>query len=209
MKSLERLAALLFGLAFLGLALAVAIETILRKVFNTSLQGVDELGGYVLAVGAGLSFAIALLSRAHIRIDIVHDHLPRNLRVLMNILAIPALAACAVSVLVMGWIALQDTISYNATAQTPWATPLRYPQTLWVIALATFALFAVVEALGLFRLIATGRFDEIDQRYGPRGTKDEVADELADIKARGVVISDAQLIPTASANTATKSEQAS
>lgn len=187
MKSLERFAAIVFGFAFLGLAFAVAAETTMRKVFNRSLQGVDELGGYVLAIGAGLSFALALLSRAHIRIDVVHDHLPRFLRVLMNILAIPALAACAFGVLAMGWIALQDTIQFSATAQTPWATPLKYPQSLWVAALAIFALVAAVETIKLLGLVFTGRFDEIDKRYGPRGTKEELADELADIKARGVV----------------------
>ena len=45
MKRLESLAASIFGLAFLVLAIAVTIETIMRKVFNQSLQGVDELGG--------------------------------------------------------------------------------------------------------------------------------------------------------------------
>ena len=190
MKSIERLAALLFGFVFLGLAFAVAVETIMRKVFNKSLQGVDELGGYVLAIGAGLAFAITLLSRAHIRIDVVHDILPRPVRIAMNCLAIPSLAACAFAVLTLAGIALQDTIQYSATAQTPWATPLKYPQSLWVGALAVFAICAAYETVTLFGLIARGRFDEIDRSYGPRGTKDELADELADIKARGVTAVD-------------------
>ncbi len=186
MKQIERIAASLFGIGFLTLAFAVAVETISRKVFNRSLQGVDELGGYILSVGAAMAFAVTLFGRAHIRIDIVHDRLPRALRILLNLLATPALAACAVAIFVMAGYSLRDTIAFNATAQTPWATPLKYPQTLWLASLGVFCLVALVETAGLLRLALQGRFDEIDRRYGPRGTKDELAEELADIKARGV-----------------------
>jgi TRAP-type C4-dicarboxylate transport system permease small subunit len=187
MKSIERLAALLFGFAFLFLAFAVAVETFLRKVFNISLQGVDELGGYVLAVGAGLSFAVALTSHAHIRIDIVHDNLPRALRVVLNITAVPALVACAVAVFAMAWLALKDTILFSATAQTPWATPLKYPQALWLVSLGVFVVVALAELFAIAILVLRGRFDEVDRRYGPRGAKQELDEELADLKARGVV----------------------
>ena len=187
MQRFERFAAFVFGFAFLALALAVAVETVMRKVFNKSLQGVDELGGYVLAVGAALSFAIALRSRTHIRIDVIHDLLPRPLRITLNLLAMPALAACAAAAFVMAWLAFSDTIQYGATAQTPWATPLKYPQGLWVLALGVFLAFALIETVTLLALAVGGRFDEIDRRYGPRGAKEELEDELADLKARGVV----------------------
>jgi TRAP-type C4-dicarboxylate transport system permease small subunit len=186
MKNLERIAAWIFGLVFLALAGGVAIETISRKVLNKSLQGIDELGGYALAVGASLAFAVALTSRAHIRIDVVHDRLPKPLRVALNLLATPLLAACALAVMWMAWLALADTIQFNATAQTPWATPLKFPQGLWVAALGLFALVALIECVRMGSLALRGRFDEIDRRYGPRGTKDELDEELADLKARGV-----------------------
>jgi TRAP-type C4-dicarboxylate transport system permease small subunit len=187
MQRLERVSAWVFGLAFLLLAAAVAVETTLRKVFNTSLQGVDELGGYVLAVGAALSFAIALRQRTHIRIDVVHERLPKALRVMLNALALPSLAICAAAILYMAWFALSETIQFNATAQTPWATPLRYPQTAWVIALGVFALFALVETGVMLLTLVTGRFTEMDHSYGPRGAKEELDEEVADLKARGVV----------------------
>ncbi len=185
MNTIERLAAWIFGLAFLGLAGAVATETFMRKAFNRSLQGVDELGGYILAVGASLAFAVALIGRTHIRIDLVHDLLPRPVRIALNILAGILLAVSACAVTYMAWLARADSVLFNATAQTPWATPLHIPQTIWVMALVVFSVVALLHALKLVDLLVSGEFDTLDRHQGPRGAKEELADELADIEARG------------------------
>src|SRR3954452_12290968 len=119
MKKLESVAASIFGLAFLVLAIAVTAETVMRKVFNQSLQGVDELGGYILAIAGAMSFAVALVARAHIRIDIVHDHLPALLRVVLNVLASVSILVCTVAILRMAWFAYDESAALGATAQTP------------------------------------------------------------------------------------------
>jgi TRAP-type C4-dicarboxylate transport system permease small subunit len=185
-KKLESLAASIFGLAFLVLAIAVTIETIMRKVFNQSLQGVDELGGYILALAGALSFSVALVARAHIRIDIVHDHLPRVLRVPLNLLASLSILACAAALLRMAWFAYDESAALGATAQTPWATPLKYPQALWVAALVPFLVVCAIEALRIVLLLVKGDTREVDRSYGPRTAQDELDDELEDMKARGV-----------------------
>ncbi len=190
MKSLERIASIVFGSAFLLLALAVAVETVARKAFNVSLQGVDELGGYCLAVGGAMAFAVALSAKAHIRIDLVHDRLPARLRILLNGLSLLALAAAAAFLAWMARLALADSIAFNATAQTPWATPLRIPQSIWVAALALFLLLALLVCLGFLTKLGQGRWAELDRSYSPRGSKDELAEELADIEARGLQTGD-------------------
>jgi TRAP-type C4-dicarboxylate transport system permease small subunit len=186
MKKLEALAASIFGLAFLVLAVAVTIETIMRKVFNQSLQGVDELGGYILALAGALSFSVALVARAHIRIDIVHDHLPRALRVPLNLLASLSILACAAALLRMAWFAYDESAALGATAQTPWATPLKYPQALWLAALVPFLLVCAVEVLRIVALLVKGDMRQVDRQHGPRTAQDELDDELEDMKARGV-----------------------
>jgi TRAP-type C4-dicarboxylate transport system permease small subunit len=187
MKRIDSVASAAFGLIFVMLAVAVAVETLMRKLFNVSLQGVDELGGYCLAIGGALAFAVALGGRAHIRIDVVHGRLPRLLRVLLNVAATLALAASAVALAWMAWISLSDSILFGSTAQTPWATPLRYPQTLWVGALALFALMSVVQAARVVGLLGLGRLDRIDGEFSPRGTREELAEEVEDLKKRGAV----------------------
>jgi TRAP-type C4-dicarboxylate transport system permease small subunit len=186
MKKLEAFAATIFGLAFLVLAGAVATETIMRKVFNRSLQGVDELGGYILALAGATSFAVALASRAHIRIDLLHDRLPLVLRVILNILAQLAIVVCAIALLRMAWFAYDESSVLGATAQTPWATPLKYPQALWVAALLPFLIVSVVEVGRMLLLLVRGDARTLDRTYGPRTAQDELEEELEDIKTRGV-----------------------
>jgi TRAP-type C4-dicarboxylate transport system permease small subunit len=184
MTRLENIAAAIFGAAFLLLALLVALETVMRKVFNTSLQGVDELGGYLLASSAALAMAVALVSRAHIRIDLLHDFAPRSVRNLLNIAAMLALFASAVMLARMAWIALDESILFNSTAQTPWATPLRHPQTAWFTAIAIFVAVAFFQLLRVGYLVIRGQWSLLDKIYGPRGAKEELDEELEDLRQR-------------------------
>ncbi len=184
MNRLENIAAAIFGTAFLLLALMVAVETVMRKVFNTSLQGVDELGGYILATSASLAMAVALVSRAHIRIDLLHDFAPRVLRIILNLLAMASLAVCAILLLQMAWISLDESILFTATAQTPWATPLRYPQTAWVVALALFVAVSLFQLVKMAVLSARGNWAAIDRIYGPRGAKEELDEEVENLRQR-------------------------
>ncbi len=190
MRRFEALAATAFGLVFLVLAVAVAVETASRKLFNISLQGVDELGGYCLAVGGALSFAVALVSRAHIRIDIVHEHLPKAARVVLNVIAVVALSASALALVYMASISLWESILFGSTSQSPWATPLRYPQSLWVGSLAVFALLALVQLVRVATLAVRKSADWIDREFSPRGSKEELEEELADIRSRGAAAID-------------------
>ena len=186
MKNLEKITATLFGVVFVLLSFAVAVETTMRKVFNVSLQGVDELGGYALAVGASLAFTLALLSRAHIRIDLIHDRLSQGPRVVLNVLAMLTISATALLFLAMAFYSLRDSIALNSTAQTPWATPIKYPQMVWFACLALFAAVASGYGIRVLWLALTGRGETLVRDYSPRGAKEELKEELDDAKARGV-----------------------
>lgn len=192
MKRFETIAAMLFGLAFLVQAFAVALETLLRKLFNYSLQGVDELGGYILACAAALACAVALISRAHIRIDLLHDRFPLALRLVLNALSLLAIMVCALALLRMAWTALDESLLFHATAQTPWATPLWLPQTIWLGALGIFALVAFCEVVRFIRLALARRTGDINRFYGPRGSKEELEEEIEDLQARSTMVGNLQ-----------------
>jgi hypothetical protein len=59
------------------------------------------------------------------------------------------------------------------------------PQTVWLIGLIIFAAIALGSALHATSLLLRGRLQLLDRDYGPRSTKEEVDEELADIRARG------------------------
>ncbi|MEH6628857.1 MAG: TRAP transporter small permease [Motiliproteus sp.] len=184
MKRLETIMSMLFGGIFVVLSLMVAAETMLRKLFGASLQGVDELGGYALAVGATLAFSMALFGRAHMRIDIFHERLPRMLQAILNWLSALLMAVFA---LVLLWNCLQvvnETMEYGSTAQTPWATPLQYPQTAWLIGIALFGLLATGYAIRASWLLVANRIDELNVEFHPKGVNEEIKEELEDFEHR-------------------------
>ncbi len=184
MERVETVLGILFGAIFVTLSVVVSIETISRKLFNFSLQGADELGGYALAVGSTLAFSVALIGRAHIRVDFLHEFFPKRVQAWLNALSILSLAAFG---LFIGWTAIQvliDTQSYGSTAPTPWATPLIYPQLVWLVALATFAAIGTVYAVRAIQLLLRGDVDALLGEFSPKSVKDEVKEEVDDLAKR-------------------------
>ncbi len=194
--TIERWLGTLFGLIFVALSLLVAVETVVRKLFNFSLQGADELGGYALAICATIAFSLALLGRTHIRVDVFHGRLPGWLQTGLNWLSAVCIAAFALLLAWLAWYVLQDSRSYQSVSQTPWATPLAWPQTAWVIGLVVFAGVSLAVASRATWLLVQGRVAELNRDFGPRSTKDEVDEELEDLRHRS---GDAVAVPGAAA----------
>jgi TRAP-type C4-dicarboxylate transport system permease small subunit len=181
---IETLLATLFGGIFLLLAVVVTVETISRKLFNVSLQGADELGGYALAVGSTIAFSLALMGRNHIRVDVFHEKFPRGLQAALNWISIASLAAFGAFIAWIAFKVIGDTLQYGSTAQTPWATPLIWPQGVWYAGLVIFALVAIGYALRATLLLVTGRIDTLNHDFHPKSAKEELKEELDDLKAR-------------------------
>ena len=181
---IESALATVFGGIFLVLAVIVTVETVMRKVFNVSLQGADELGGYALAVGSTIAFSMALMGRNHIRVDVFHEMMPRPVQAFLNWFSIVSLAAFGIFV---AWVAtkvIADTQAYGSTAQTPWATPLIWPQSVWYAGLVVFALVATGYALRATGLLATRRIDTLNHDFHPKSAKEELKEELDDLANR-------------------------
>lgn len=181
---LENILGILFGTIFMTLVALVTVETIARKLLNVSLQGVDELGGYALAIGSTISFSLAVFGRNHIRVDVLHQHYPDWLKAVMNWLSAFSLAAFAVF---LCWVAIQvllDSVTYGSTAQTPWATPLIYPQSLWYAGLVIFAIVSSCFAAWATYLLLTGKQQDLIHEFQPKSAKEELKEELDDLAQR-------------------------
>jgi TRAP-type C4-dicarboxylate transport system permease small subunit len=184
MNHVSRYAAILFGTMMLVLAVLVAVETIVRKVLGISLGGVDELSGYAIAVGGPLAFTVALIEQAHIRINLLHMHMSERVQAVMNLFASLLLAALAIYLFVFTVRTVQETQLYGSIAQTPWATPLIYPQALWLIAMGLFALTSVILALRALLLVVRVDWSALKRDFGPETVEEELAAELSDLQRR-------------------------
>jgi TRAP-type C4-dicarboxylate transport system permease small subunit len=183
-ERVENALATVFGAIFLGLAAVVTVETAARKLFNVSLQGADELGGYALAVGSTIAFSLALMGRNHIRVDVLHERFSRGVQAALNWFSIVSLAIFGGFIAWLAGKVIADTLQYGSTAQTPWATPLIWPQGVWYAGLLVFALLAAALALRATWLVVTRRLDVLNRDFHPKSTKEELKEELDDLAVR-------------------------
>lgn len=184
MNRVQRLLAWTFGVIFLALSVVVSVETLARKLFNYSIQGADELGGYALAAGSVIAFSLALIGRNHIRVDVFHAHFPKRMQAWLNALSYVLLAVFAVLLAVVAFKVLTDTLAYRSTAPTPWQTPLFWPQSVWYAGLVIFALLTIGYAVRAMWLLVRGDIDRINHDFQPKSAKEEVKEELDDFAQR-------------------------
>ncbi len=184
MKKITDLLSAVFGYSLLLLSVLVVLETIGRKWFGFSLQGVDELGGYILAVTTGLAFTIALVDRAHIRIDLIYDRCSKTARAWLDWFSLLLVAGMSALLCYVGILTLQETIEFGSTAPTPWATPMVWPQGFWVATLVLFFVTAVLTFVQATRLLLARRFDRLRHEYGLKVVADELKEELAAFEQR-------------------------
>lgn len=148
-----RIIGILGGYGCLGLSFLIVYEIFARKLFNHSLQGVDEIGGYVVAITGTFGMALAALERAHTRIDVLLLRLPARVQAGLNLLSYVVLGLGAAFMGYMGWRTLDESLTFGSVSSSPLQVPLWIPQSLWMAGLVLFALSALWTALrGLLAL---------------------------------------------------------
>jgi TRAP-type C4-dicarboxylate transport system permease small subunit len=148
-----RIIGILGGYGCLGRCFLIVYEIFARKLFNHSLQGVDEIGGYVVAITGTFGMALAALERAHTRIDVLLLRLPARVQAGLNLLSYVALGLGAAFMGYMGWRTLDESLTFGSVSSSPLQVPLWIPQSLWMAGLVLFALSALWTALrGLLAL---------------------------------------------------------
>lgn len=184
MESLKRTLGWIFGLSMLALSVMVTIETLVRKLFSISLGGVDELSGYAVAIAGPLAITIALIECAHIRINIFYLRMTRSMRRVLDVLSMISLSLLAGFLSFFAYRTVIDTHQFKSLAQTPWATPLIYPQAIWLLTLLIFTFATLFLLAKAFIYLKDKNWEAMDEILAPESLEDELKAELEDLKVR-------------------------
>jgi TRAP-type C4-dicarboxylate transport system permease small subunit len=178
-----RYATLACGWVVLGYAIALSLEVLGRKLFNTSFKGIDELGGFVLAISAAIGASYAMAQRSHTRVDVFLVRFPRSMQRVLNTLGMATFAFFATFAAWRGINVLMETLEFKSSAPNL-ELPLWIPQSAWVLGLLLLALISLAYAGHALYLLVRRR-PELNAWYGPTSAQEELEAELAELKARG------------------------
>src|SRR4051812_26239485 len=173
----------LAGWGFILCSVFITFDVLARRFAGFSSQATTELTGYTLAFGISWGLAHALTMRAHIRIDVLINHLPDRLRYLMHLLSLAALAVF------MGFIAkgaydlVDESILFGATDISVLRTPLWIPQGLWAFGIAVFLVLIILMMAESFLLVLAGRGREAEALVHARTYEEEAAEALEAVGA--------------------------
>jgi TRAP-type mannitol/chloroaromatic compound transport system permease small subunit len=174
------------GLIVAAAAFLISVDVIVRKLFSVTLGGASEVSGYVLAVSTSWALALALLDRAHVRIDTLYELLPVRLCAVLDVAGLLAFMLFAGMVTWQGWILFAQSFELGSRSLTPLETPLAIPQFLWVIGFAFFFAVMLLLLARALAALATGRVGEVRRLLGSRTAQQEL-DEALEERARGTL----------------------
>ena len=178
-KAASRVLVWIGGTLIILSALLVTLEVVLRKVFNVSIGGADELSGYAFGIATSCGFSYALFERAHIRIDAFYNLFPPHLKVAANLLGILLLAGFVGVICVMAWGMVADTLSHGSRSITPMRTPLALPQIPWLIGWLFFFLCALLLIFESLRALFNGQSRRVNELIGIKTIDEQIEDEKA------------------------------
>ena len=173
------------GALVLLAALLIGVDVVLRKFFDASIGGADELAGYALALGAAWALAATLLERAHIRIDSLYVLLSRRLRFALDVTGLALLVAFFGLIAWHGASVVAQSWTAESRSQSALQTPLVIPQAIWLLGLITFVAIGLLLLVQAWMLAARGQHAAVAKLLSTRSAEEEVDDEIRDLRDRG------------------------
>ena len=167
------------GALILAAAVLIGVDVTLRKFFNASIGGADELAGYALALGTAWSLGAALLDRAHIHS--LYVLLPRWLRLSLDFAGLALFIAFFGLIAWHGWSVVQQSWMSGSRSQSALATPTVIPQSLWLLGLALFFVVGLALLAHAAILIARGNASAAEHAISTRSAAEEVQEEIREL----------------------------
>lgn len=142
-------------------ALGVSADILVRKLFGIAFVGIDELGGYAMALATSWALSYAFLEGAHIRVNIVHMNLRPAAKAWLDVAAVLVTAIMIGLLTWQVWIVAHESLVFDAVSNTPLRLPLWIPQFLFLGGVLLFLVSSVVVFLETLGYAIKGRHDEV------------------------------------------------
>jgi TRAP-type mannitol/chloroaromatic compound transport system permease small subunit len=169
------------GSMILLAAVVVSVEVISRKLLSFAFSGSDEIAAYLFAVGTSWSLAHVMVTRGHVRIDVVYGNLGARGKAAFDLIAIVGLAILVLAIVDRAGEIFFDNLAGANRSNTPLRIPLAWPQAPWF---AGFVLFLIVTVLAFLRsaqALVRGDFATVSGTIGVPSQDEEVKGELGSL----------------------------
>lgn len=173
-RSISRWLARLGGVLILLCAFLVTLDVIFRNLLHLSMFESFELSTYGIALATSFGMAWALVTKAHIRIEVLYVALPARGRAYLDVCALAVLAVFTGMLVYYGALVVMDSWSLGARSNTTLHVPMAIPQGLWLAGLAWFALCALVLLAVAISAVIRGRHENVQDLFGIASVSDEV-----------------------------------
>lgn len=152
-RATSRLFAWIGGGAILLSAFPVCIDVVTRAVLKQAWLYSYEISAYLFAVATAFSYAFAVFSGSHVRIEMLRGRVSARACWVLDVIAYFALASVAIVLAQSAWATFAESLKLGARSASTLGFPLTIPQGLWA---AGMSWFAFVAATVLATLLVNG-----------------------------------------------------
>lgn len=184
LSAFTRAGAWFSGALIMAAAILIGIDVVLRALLRTSIGGADELAGYALAIATAWGLGLALVERAHIRIDSLYGFFPMRMRLALDVFGLAVFLGFFGFALRHGYGVLEQSLRAGSRSQSALQIPTAIPQAIWLAGLAASVLVGLVLLGAALALILRGRTGAATRVISTRSAQEEIAEEIAAAKAR-------------------------
>lgn len=143
-----------------------------------TFSGSDEISGYLFAIGTSWSMAYVLITRGHVRIDVLYGRLSPRLRGILDIVALLFLVIFVGALLERAFnVASTNLIEWNRS-NTNLRVPLAWAQIPWMLGIALFFVTAIVAILRTLMALVQGDYAKVNETAGVPSQDEEIAGEV-------------------------------
>lgn len=171
------------GFALVGAAILIIVDVFIRKLFSMSVMIAYDVSSYVFAVSAAWSFSYALLTRAHIRVDLLYNGRTPLFRAVLDIVSLAGLTMFSGTLGYFALATLRRSIAFGSTSSSAYAIPIWIPQSLWVFGIGLFFLISLLLLVAASTAFVRGQLGRVGELIGVPALKEEIEEAVQDQRA--------------------------